>query len=343
MLAGKEARRLALVLTASLIYCGCQLTPDSRQATRTPPGTFVPDRPSDGSVRAAAPLRITEPPSALAQAPTPGERPVPRALPTSSPSPTLPDLPTTGVTPAKAVVPAVPGESDLRRIYRLAAESYAGMDGYYVCFTRREQVNGKDQPKEVIRLMFRKEPWSARLVWLEGTSKGREAVYVKGRYEGKLHTRLGPNDGNLLYRAGSHIALAPDSALVRSSSRHSITEAGIGNLIEHFGAHVVANEKGDRRLGTLTYRGRQKRPEFAEPVETVEQSIPPGAEKELPRGGRRLWMFDDAANKVRNLPALIVTTDESGHEVEYYRYDKYVAPVRFDDRDFDPDLLWGKP
>ena len=92
-----------------------------------------------------------------------------------------------------------------------------------------------------------------RLVWLEGEAKGREALYVKGRYEDKLHTLLGPNDGNLLYKAGSHIALAPDSALVRSSSRHCITEAGVGNLIDHFGAHVVANEKGDTRRGALAY------------------------------------------------------------------------------------------
>jgi hypothetical protein len=343
MRAGKQVCRLTLILAAGLTCWGCQTGRDSRPIVRSLPKTKSPDGPGEGSVRAAAPLRITEPAAALAQAPSSEERPGARALPTSAPSPALPDLPANGVAPAAASAPAVPGESDLRRIHRLAAETYAGMDGYYACFTRREQVNGKDQPKEVIRLMFRKEPWSVRLVWLEGEMKGREAVYVKGRYEGKLHTRLGPNDGNILYRAGSHIALAPDSALVTSSSRHSITDAGIGNLIDHFGSHVVATEKGDPRWGNLTYRGRQKRPEFADPVETVEQAIPAGAEKELPRGGRRLWMFDDATNKLRNLPALMVTTDDRGHEVEYYRYEKYVAPIRFDDKDFDPDALWGKP
>lgn len=329
MLAGKVVSRLTLVLAAGLVCSGCQLSPDPRLASRTPPPTPVPVRQSDGWVRAAPPLRITEPPTELAQAP--------------APSTSLPALPSPGITPVAATIPAVPAESDLRRIYRLAAEKYAGMDGYYVCLTRREQINGKDQPKEVIRLMFRKEPWSVRLVWLEGPTKGREVVYVKGRYENKLHTRLGPNDGNLLYRAGSHIALAPDSALVTSSSRHSVTEAGIGHIIDTFGSHLAANEKGDLRWGKMTYLGRQKRPEFAEPVETVAETIPAGSEKELPRGGRRLLMFDDAANKIRNLPALVVTTDDRGHEVEYYRYDKYVAPIRFDDRDFDPNALWGKP
>ena len=101
------------------------------------------------------------------------------------------------------------------------------MDGYFVRLTRREQVNGKDQPKEVIKFIFRKEPWSVHMVWLEGDAKGRD-VDVKGRYDNKLHTRLGPNDGNLVMRAGSRIALALDSPMVCASSRHSITDAGVG-------------------------------------------------------------------------------------------------------------------
>jgi Protein of unknown function (DUF1571) len=335
MFVGKDAFRLALLLTAALLGWGCQNSPDSRPAARVRPlPNPNPDGPAEGSVRAAAPLRITEPPSALAQGPTAAQ---------GGSLPTLPDLPTPGATPIVAQptsAPAVPGESDLHRIHRLAAEKYAGMDGYIVRLTRREQVNGKDQPKEVIKLSFRKDPWSVHFVWLEGETKGREAVHVKGRYDDKLHTLLGPNDGNLLYRAGSHIALAPDSALVRSSSRHVITEAGVGNLIDRFGSLVVANDKGDTRGGTLTYRGRQKRPEFADPVETIEQVVPAGADKDLPRGGRRLWVFDASAN---HLPALLTTTDDRGHEVEYYLYDRYVGPIRFEDKEFDPDALWGKP
>jgi hypothetical protein len=228
----------------------------------------------------------------------------------------------------------------LRRLHRLAAAEYARMDGYVVRLTRREQVNGKDQPKEVLKLCFRKEPWSVHLTWLEGDAKGREVVYVKGRYDNKLHTRLGPNDGNLLMRPGSRLALEPDSPMVRNSSRHSITEAGVGALIARFGSLVEAGEKGDKTRGTLTYLGPQKRPEFDAPLEAAEQAIPAGADKDLPRGGRRLWMFDAGKN---HLPALVITTDDRGREVEYYLHDRYIYPVTFDDKDFDPDKLWGKP
>ncbi len=349
MRAGKVACRLVLIVSAGLTCWGCQSGPDPRTAAQSRPRRISPDDASAGAVRAAAPLRITEPPAAaVAQGPAPSGdgQPAGRAVPVSSPPatlPALPDLPAPGVTPVAAPAPAAPApaapaESDLRRLYRLAAEKYGGMDGYYVCLTRREEVNGKDCPKEVIRLMFRKEPWSVRLVWLDGEAKGREVVYVKGHYEGKLHTRLGNTEHKVIYGPGDVISLAPDSPMVLSSCRHGITEAGVGVLIDHFGAHVAANEKGNPSKGALTYVGRQKRPEFADPVETAEQTIPAGAEKELPRGGRRLWMFDAATH----LPALVVTTDERGHEVEYYRYEKYV-PARLDDKDFNPAVIWRKP
>jgi hypothetical protein len=68
----------------------------------------------------------------------------------------------------------------------------------------------------------------------------------------------------------------------------------------------------------------------------VEQQIPPGCEPALPKGGRR-WVFIDPAN---NLPVLLITHDDKGHEVEYYCYDLVQYPVKLDDSDFNPELLW---
>jgi hypothetical protein len=307
------SRRL-LVLTVVFLSVGCLNSPDrsavARGRRRPPPSA---DPPAEGAVRAAAPLRITEPPTAFTESPS-----------------------VAAATEAPSAAPVA--ETPLRRLHRLAAEDYSHLEGYCVRLTRREQVKGVDKGTEVIRLSFRKEPWSVHFVWLEGEAKGREVIYVKGRYEGKLHTRLGPSDAFLFLRPGSHIALDPDSPRVCESSRHRITDAGAGSLIDRFGQLMVANEKGDLRWGTLTYLGSQKRPEFEGPVEAAEQVIPAGAEKDLPRGGRRLWMFDTVNT---HLPALLLTTDDHGHEVEYYCHDHYVA-THFQDRDFDPNALWGK-
>jgi hypothetical protein len=200
---------------------------------------------------------------------------------------------------------------------------------------RREQVNGKDHPEEVLLVKFRKNPWSIYFKWLGKEGNGREVVYVRGRYEDKIHTLLAAGDIPLM-PAGKRIALAPDNALVRSSSRHSIHEAGIGTMIDRFGELVTSAERTGPQA-PFKYLGVMSRPELETPAEAVEQIIPPGDDPLLPRGGRRLWCFDSGNTK---LPVLVITQDETGHEVEYYCYDRFLFPVGLDDKDFNPDELW---
>ncbi len=235
---------------------------------------------------------------------------------------------------------AIDTVAQLRSLHRLAAERCAGMDSYIVRLRRREQVNGKQKPEEIILFKFRKQPWSVFLKWLSAEGKGREVVYVKGGYDNKIHTLLAAGDIPLM-PAGKRLALAVDNPLVRSSSRHAITEAGIGALLERLEAAVAAFERGDARGGSFRYLGTLKRPEFELPGQAVEQSIPPGCEATLSRGGRRLWFFD----ALQGLPLLIVTQDETGQEVEYYCYDRLQYPVQLDDDDFNPEKLWntGQP
>jgi hypothetical protein len=238
--------------------------------------------------------------------------------------------------PAAPAAPPANPLTPLRQLHQAAARQHAAMDSYIARLTRREFVKGKYQPEEVLLFKFRKEPRSVYFKWVGPVGKGREVIYVKGRYENKIHTLLAAGDMPLA-RAGTRIALAPDSVLVRNSSRHSITEAGIGTLIDRFGALLDALEKGDTSQGAAVYLGPQKRPEFSVPLEGVEWNLPPGLDPSLPRGGRR-WCYVDSKT---HLPVLILTQDERGQEVEYYRYDRFQFPVRLDDDDFDPDKLWG--
>jgi hypothetical protein len=212
------------------------------------------------------------------------------------------------------------------------------MDSYIARLTRREVVKDKKQPEELLLFKFRKEPWSAYFKWLGKEGQGREAVYVKGHYEGKIHTLLAAGDIPLM-PAGKRMALAPDNVLVRSASRHPITEAGIGASIDRLETIRAAVERGDKRLGTLTVVPELTRPEFAKAIAAIEHVIPPGVEELLPRGGRRLYGFDPDSD----LPLLVVTRDERGQEVEYYLYDRLQFPVKLDNDDFNPDKLWAKP
>jgi hypothetical protein len=83
-----------------------------------------------------------------------------------------------------------------------------------------------------------------------------------------------------------------------------------------------------------------KRPEFDEgaALEGVEEDLPSSAEPNLPRGGRRQLYFDLS----NHLPVLVITKDDRGQEVEYYRFDRFQTRVKLDDDDFNPDKLFGK-
>jgi hypothetical protein len=242
------------------------------------------------------------------------------------------------VPPGTSTTPAAPADplADLQRLYQRAAQRYGGIDSYIARLRRREQVNGKDHPESLLLFKFRKQPYSVYFKWLSEPGRGREVVYVKGHYDGLIHTLLAAGDIPLM-PAGKRSSLPPDNVFVRSASRHSITEAGIGHSIDAFGGLLSAIAHGSRRPDTLKYLGPVQRPEFDAPLEAVEQTIVPGEEPPLPRGGSRSWFFDPESG----LPVLLITRDHTGHEAEYYCYDRIQYPVRLDDDDFNPDRLWG--
>jgi hypothetical protein len=232
--------------------------------------------------------------------------------------------------------PAGDAMTTLRRLFKQADDECAMLDSYICRMTRREQVNGASKPEEMMLFKFRKQPFSVHFKWIGNESKGREVVYVKGMYGNKLHTLLAAGD-NPFKGAGSRMELAPDSIFIRRSSRHPITDAGICSILEKFGEALAAVEKGQRSMRAL---GVVKRPDFDEGVtlEGAEDDVPPAADPNLPRGGKRQLYFDT----VSHLPVLVITKDERGQEVEYYRFDRFQKNVKLDDDDFNPEKLWKK-
>jgi len=275
--------------------------------------------------------------------------PRPNLVP-SEPPPVLPPVPgpASAVRQASADVPPdtaaantkqEPKTASLRELQQQAAAWYSGVDSYIVRMTRREVVGGTAKPEEVLMLSFRKDPWSVHLKWIGQSGQGREVMYVKGQLDNKIHTRLAAGDMPFT-PAGMQMAFELNSPLVRSASRHSITEAGLGSCIDRLGAYLDAQERGDRSRGALTDLGMQTRPEFHnKPARALQVAIAPGVETELANGGKRLYFFDPDLH----LPMLIVTYDDRNQEVEYYHYDRLIAPAALDADDFSPDKLWSGP
>jgi hypothetical protein len=227
------------------------------------------------------------------------------------------------------------GQSPLSVIYQRAVQRFAGMDSYIYRLKRREVVNGKKQPEELIRVSVRKEPFSVHLKWLGNEGKGRETIFVRGKYKDRMQVLLGANDpfSSLMSRT----TIAPDDPMARARSRYPITETGFGPLIARFGQLAAANDKGDVSGGKATYLGQVERPEFTEMLDTVHQLLQPGSDPQFPNGGQRWWFFDAKTG----LPALVIAHDPTG-EVEYYCHDNILGPAHLEDDDFNPDRLWKK-
>jgi hypothetical protein len=239
------------------------------------------------------------------------------------------------VLPAKKPESQPAAISPLREVTRKAAQRVATMDSYMMRVRRREVVSNQQRPEELMLCKFRKEPWSVYFKWIGPEAKGREVVYSKGRYDNQIHTLTAAGD-ILFVPAGKHIKVSPDSVLVRSKTRHPITEAGLASTVERFARMVDAFEKGDNSQGTLKHLGQLKRPEFEGNLEAILQVVPPRVDPNMPRGGQRHWFFDTTLH----LPVLIIAHDDTGREVEYYLHDRFLLNVRLDEDDFDPAKLW---
>ncbi len=329
----------------------------------------MPERVRPDQWKAVAELRLPEdPPLAVLPTPTnpePAPKPTseiplvpvpplplggdrPRTMPRTPERvlPVLPTAPADGVVPAKAPGPMQPallqlgGQAEvlptLPQLHQQALAAFARFDSYIARLTRREPAKGKKDDETLI-FYARKDPWSVRFKWLAGEGQGREVLYVKNRFENKLHVVLSPTDALLM--AGRKLSLSLDSPFVKMANPHPITQAGIGPMIEKFGNVLAACDRGDFSQGKLTVLGTQRRPDYDVPLLLVENTLPPRADEDLPHGGKRLIGFHPDLH----LPVLAILYDDHGLEVDYYRFDRLQLGVHLNDSDFDPEQMAKRP
>jgi hypothetical protein len=129
--------------------------------------------------------------------------------------------------------PAAPAEAtmaDAVRLIETARDRYRDVRDYTCKLIQRERVGDRLPPETVMNMDVRTQPFSVHLKWLEPRSMaGQEAVYVAGRNHGNMRVKAAG-----LIGAVGFISLDVNDPRARRSSRHSITEAGMGNLIERF-------------------------------------------------------------------------------------------------------------
>jgi hypothetical protein len=121
----------------------------------------------------------------------------------------------------------------------------------YVCLYEKEELAISKGELQTMRLSFRK-PFDVRLDWLDERGKvDQTAVYRQGANNGKVLARQG-GLGSLM----GTMKLDPNESLALEDSRHPITEAGLGKLIERVRHDLATPGIASRFLGEETLDGR---------------------------------------------------------------------------------------
>jgi hypothetical protein len=116
------------------------------------------------------------------------------------------------------------------RLIGEARKAHEDVHDYSCVLIKKERLAGQLQPESVISMKVRSQPFAVYLRWQQPKNlAGQEACYVAGKNDGKMRVH-----STGLRGAVGWVSLDPNDERAKKTSNHSITEAGIGNLITRF-------------------------------------------------------------------------------------------------------------
>jgi hypothetical protein len=141
-----------------------------------------------------------------------------------------PQLATTRTTVPPQPADANPLDEPLRLI-KEARRAFGEVRDYTCVLIKKERLSGVMQPDNVISMKFRNQPFSVYMRWQQPkASVGQEACYVTGKNDGKMRVHSTGVSGLVGW-----VSLDPTDERAKKTSNHTITEAGIGNLLTRYG------------------------------------------------------------------------------------------------------------
>lgn len=115
----------------------------------------------------------------------------------------------------------------LKTLIRLD-EAFGKVPGYTATFRKEERLKGKLVPEQAFFIKVRQAPFAVYMKAVAPAS-GKEVIFAKGSFGDKVVAHSAGLSRLLMPK----ILLPPEHPLIRSESRHPITNAGIGNLIKN--------------------------------------------------------------------------------------------------------------
>ena len=318
---GKRVRRAGLLAWLAVLPTGCAWW-NNRPAEPARLGEIGPGA-ADPYLARSRPNEPTGPAPTLVRSTIhPGTDPV--RTPTSDDRPAvILGAPISAATPPRSVSTPAPAADPLATARVVVAEARAKVDAmanYQVHMNRQERVGGQLLPTEDVLLSIRREPRAVRLEWPTGPSRGREVIFASDDPRGMLHVHM----GNPLVPA---VSMKPDSPLVMRNSRHPITEAGFGTIIDN----LQKGLDGDTPGASIAYRGIDSPTAVGRPCHQIVRRTPNGD----------FWMvFLDVAT---GLPAMVAETSASGELLERYIFRDVQpnVPGLAQADAFDPERRWS--
>jgi len=206
---------------------------------------------------------------------------------------------------------------------QLAREWARAHIGEYIChFQKLERVGGELLKPEKMHMKFRSDPFSVYLKWVADPSKGQEAIYVDGKYKGKIQVHPSGILGLIFRRVG----IDPKGKTALKHSRRPITMAGMINMISLVTRQCEeAHSRGDL---TLTYEGL--RTEGGRSVYVLKRVLPAG--KGYPCEVLLIFIDTECLACVRT-----DAYDWDGELISHYCYTDIQINPGVTDKDFDPD------
>jgi len=121
--------------------------------------------------------------------------------------------------------------SPVERAGQLIAEAqstFSRVRDYTGTLVRQERIGGELQPEQFMDIRIRQQPYSVCLKWTSPKHlAGQEAIFVTGKNNNEIRAK-----GTGILSIAGYVSLATNDPRVMKNSRHSITETGIGNMLE---------------------------------------------------------------------------------------------------------------
>jgi hypothetical protein len=219
---------------------------------------------------------------------------------------------------------ALPSEAEMERLARNDPIAFLEacilrydreVKGYTTTLRKKERLDGKIEPTEVIEVAFRESPFSVLMKWKEGTRRAAATLYVKGENRDQLLVR----PAGLLSVAGIVIR-DPNGSDAKKAGRYPLPEFGIKIGLQRALASWKRADK-DKALH-VEYLGVKRLKEAGDrPCWVVKRTRYAQAEED---GIRELTVFIDKENWLQI--GSLIKGEDGKFIAEYYFRDVKINP-----------------